>query len=66
MYLVIKEDKTMDGKYTIPKFPPRLIIPTSFEECLTYGQRQNYMWKVIEQLEERIEELEEQLTNLQQ
>ncbi len=56
----------MDGKYTIPKFPPRLIIPTSFEECLTYGQRQNYMWKVIEELEERISELEEQLTNLQQ
>lgn len=55
----------MDGKYTIPKFPPQLIIPTSFQECLTYGQRQLYMWKVIEELEERIEALEEQLTNQQ-
>lgn len=54
----------MDGKYTIPKFPPRLIIPTSFEECLTYGQRQNYMWKVIEQQEERIEELERKINEL--
>lgn len=53
----------MDGKYTIPKFPPQLIIPTSFQECLTYGQRQLYMWKVIEELEQRIAELEEQLTN---
>lgn len=54
-----------DSRYTIPPFPPRLIIPTSFSECLTYGQRQYYMWKVIEQLQERIEELEEQLTDKQ-
>ena len=55
----------MDHKdYTIPKFPPRLVIPTSFEECLTYGQRQLYMWKVIEQLDERVTALEEQLENL--
>lgn len=56
----------MTGKYTIPKFPPRLIIPESFSDCLTYGQRQYYMWKVIEQLQEEIEELQhtiEELTN---
>ena len=52
-----------DSRYTIPPFPPRLIIPTSFSECLTYGQRQYYMWKVIEQLQERVEDLEEQLTD---
>ena len=50
--------------YEIPVFPRRLIIPTSFSECLTYGQRQWYMWKVIEQLQDRIEELEEQIENL--
>ena len=54
----------MDGKYTIPKFPPQLVIPTSFQECLTYGQRQNYMWKVIEQQEERITALEERINEL--
>lgn len=54
----------MNGKYTIPKFPPRLIIPTSFNECLTYGQRQNYMWKVIEELDDRITELEDQIDEL--
>lgn len=54
----------MNGNYTIPKFPPRLIIPTSFDDCLTYGQRQYYMWKVIEELEERITELEDALEEL--
>lgn len=52
----------MDRIYQIPQLPPRLIIPTSFEDCLTYGQRQYYMWKVIEQLQEEIDELKE-LTN---
>ena len=41
----------------------RLIIPTSFEECLTYGQRQEYMWKVIQELEERVKALEEKIPN---
>lgn len=54
----------MDGKYTIPKFPPQLIIPTTFEECLTYGQRQNYMWKVIEELDQRVTDLENQINEL--
>lgn len=36
----------------------RLIIPTSFEECLTYGQRQEFMWRKIQELEERVEALE--------
>lgn len=51
------------AKYPIPKFPPRLIIPTSFEECLTYGQRQLYMWKVIEELQAKVDELEARLTD---
>lgn len=54
----------MNGNYTIPKFPPQLVIPTSFQDCLTYGQRQNYMWKVIEQLDERVKELEEKIEEL--
>ena len=36
----------------------QLIIPTTFEECLTYGQRQDFMWKKIQELEEKIENLE--------
>ena len=37
----------------------RLIIPSTFEDCLTYGQRQEFMWKKILELEERIIKLEE-------
>ena len=55
----------MQGKYTIPAFPPRLIIPTSFEECMTYGQRQYYMWKVIEQLQNEIEDLQDRVEALE-
>ena len=36
----------------------QLIIPTTFEDCLTYGQRQEFMWKKIQELEQKIEELE--------
>lgn len=36
----------------------RLIIPTTFEDCLTYGQRQDFMWKKIKELEDKIDELE--------
>ena len=36
----------------------RLVIPTSFSECLTYGQRQEFMWNKIQELEERVEALE--------
>ena len=35
----------------------RLIIPTTFDECLTYGQKQEYMWKVITELTEDIKTL---------
>ena len=41
-----------------PCFPINLVVPTSFEQCLSYGQQQLYMWKYIEQLEQRIAELE--------
>lgn len=50
--------------YEIPCFPARLVIPESFAECLTYGQRQLYMWQVIEELQERVAELEEEIENL--
>ncbi len=36
----------------------RLVIPTTFDDCLTYGQRQDFMWKKIKELEEKIDELE--------
>lgn len=44
-----------------PCFPPSLVVPTSFEKCLSYGQQQLYMWKYIQQLEERIRALEAQI-----
>lgn len=54
----------MSNNYNIPEFPPRLVIPQSFEECLTYGQRQLYMWKVIQELQDRVTELEEKVEEL--
>lgn len=36
----------------------RLIIPTTFDECLTYGQRQDFMEKQIIELQERVTALE--------
>ena len=36
----------------------RLIIPSTFDDCLTYGQRQDFMWKKIKELEDKIDELE--------
>lgn len=35
----------------------RLVIPQSFDDCLTYGQRQEFMWKKIKELEDKIDEL---------
>lgn len=33
----------------------RLVIPETFEDCLTYGQRQEFMWRKIKELEGRLE-----------
>lgn len=54
----------MRNNNRIPNFPPRLVIPTSFQDCLSYGQRQLYMWKVIQELQDRVTELEEQVEEL--
>lgn len=35
----------------------RLIIPKSFEQCLTYAEQIYYLYKKIEELEKRIDEL---------
>lgn len=35
----------------------QLFIPETFEDCLTYGQRQLYMMKKIKELEEKVDEL---------
>lgn len=35
----------------------RLVIPSTFDDCLTYGQRQEFMWKKIKELEDKIDEL---------
>ena len=50
--------------YEIPAPSMRLIIPSSFEECLTYGERQLYMWDCIQQLQDKVEELEQQIEDL--
>lgn len=39
----------------------RLIIPTTFEDCLTYGQRQYWLYQQIVSLDERVTVLEEAL-----
>lgn len=52
--------------FPISLIDARLIIPESFEDCLTYGQRQEYMWKKIKELENKVKDLEksdEDLTN---
>lgn len=41
----------------------RLVIPTTFEECLSYGQKQEYMWKVIKELLEENEELKNSISS---
>ena len=45
----------------LPCFPINLVVPSTFEKCLTYGQQQLYMWKYIQQLEERVAALEQQV-----
>lgn len=37
----------------------RLILPETFSDCLTYGQRQDYMEKQIIELQERVTALED-------
>ena len=41
-----------------PHFPPMLAIPESFEACLTYGERQLVLYKMIQDLDERVTALE--------
>lgn len=51
--------KKKETACTYPNPYARLVIPTSFEDCLTYGQRQAYMWSIIEDLDRRVKALEE-------
>lgn len=37
---------------------PQLVIPTSFEMCLSYEQQVNFLAQKIHDLEERVEALE--------
>lgn len=39
-------------------FNPQLVIPTTFEECLSYEQQVNFLAQKIHDLEERVEALE--------
>ena len=38
-----------------------LVIPDSFAECLSYSQRQNWLYKKIMELDERVQALEEKV-----
>lgn len=46
-------------------FSKQLILPTSFRDCLTYGQIQNLMIQKIEELEEKVSTLEEKVDKLE-
>lgn len=46
-------------------FSKQLILPTSFRDCLTYGQVQNFMIQKIEELEEKVKTLEEKVESLE-
>lgn len=39
-------------------FKPQLVIPTTFEECLSYEQQVNFLAQKLHDLEERVEALE--------
>ena len=43
----------------------RLVIPESFEDCLSYGQRQYFLYKMIEELQDRVEVLEQKVEELE-
>ena len=43
---------------TTPLCGARLFVPTTIDECLSYQQKQEFMWKKIEELESRILVLE--------
>lgn len=45
-------------------FNKQLILPTSFRDCLTYGQIQNLMIQKIEELEEKVATLESEVAQL--
>lgn len=45
----------------IPPIPPGFIVPTTWNQCMTYYEEQYYMWQVIQQLQDRVEELERRL-----
>ena len=47
----------------VPRPPMGFIVPTDWNKCLTYYEEQYYMWKVIQELQERVEELEKKVPN---
>ncbi len=53
----------MSNNHRIPNFPP-VVIPEVFRECMSYGQRQMFMWKKIKELDERVTELESRINEL--
>lgn len=54
-----KEETKMDKKYIpIPRPLPGFIVPTEWNKCLTYYEEQLLIWAKIQELQDRIEELE--------
>lgn len=41
----------------------RLFVPSSINEALSYQEKQEFMWKCIQELEERVKDLEEKLNS---
>lgn len=43
---------------------PRLVIPTSFEECLTYGEQVAFIWQKVQEIDRRVRAMENRSQNL--
>lgn len=41
---------------------PQLVIPKTFEQCLTYEKQIMFLWRKIEELQQEIDELKANLT----
>lgn len=41
----------------------RLFVPSTMNEALSYQEKQEFMWKYIQELEERVKALEEKVNS---
>lgn len=58
---MIMDKKTTNN--TTPLCAARLFFPSTYEEALSYEQKQEYLYKCIQNLDERVKALEEKVNN---